>query len=41
MRLQKERGAHAAKLSMGDDGNAIAQNVRLIHVMGGKEDGTT
>lgn len=41
MRLQKERGAHTAKLSMGDDGNTIAQDVCLIHVMGGKDDGTT
>lgn len=39
--LQEEGGAHAAKLAMGDYGDAVAQYVRFIHVVGGEDDGTT
>lgn len=39
MGLQEERGAYAAQLAMGDDGDAVTQNVSLIHVMSGQDDG--
>lgn len=37
--LQEERGADAAQLAVGDDGDAIAQDVSLIHVVSGQDDG--
>lgn len=37
--LQEERGAAAAQLAVGDDGDAVAQDVRLIHVVRGQNDG--
>ncbi len=37
--LQEERGADAAQLAVGDDGDAIAQDVGLVHVVGGEDDG--
>lgn len=39
MRLQEERGAYAAQLAMGNDGDAVTQDVSLIHVMRGQDDG--
>lgn len=39
--LQEERGATAAHLAVGYDGNAISQDVRLIHVVSGQNDGAT
>lgn len=39
--LQKQRGTHTTKLSMGNDGNTIAQNVCFIHMMGRKKDSAT
>lgn len=36
--LEEEGRATAFELSMGDDGNAIPQEVGFIHVMGGQED---
>lgn len=38
--LQEEGGAHAAQLAVRDDGNAISQDVCLIHVVGGQQDGS-
>lgn len=37
--LQEEGGADAAQLAVGDDGDAIAQDVGLVHVVSGQEDG--
>lgn len=37
--FEEERGAAAAQLAVGDDGNAVAQDVRLIHVVRGQNDG--
>lgn len=37
--LEEERRAAAAQLALGDDGNAVPQQVRLIHVVGGQDDG--
>lgn len=37
--LQEERGAAAAHLPVGDDGDAIPQDVRLVHVVCGQDDG--
>lgn len=37
--LQEEGRATAAQLAMRDDGNAVAQDVRLIHVVRGQDDG--
>lgn len=31
--LQEQGGAHAAQLAVGDDGDAVAQDVRLVHVV--------
>lgn len=39
--LQEERRATAANLALGDDGNAVAQDVRLVHVVRGQDDGAT
>lgn len=38
--LQEERGTAAADFTMGDNGDAIAQNVRLVHVVRRQNDGT-
>lgn len=37
--LEEERGAAAAQLPVGDDGDAVAQDVRLVHVVRGQDDG--
>lgn len=37
--LQEQGGAHAAQLPMGNDGNPVPQDVRLIHVVCGENDG--
>lgn len=37
--FEEERGAAAAQLAVGDDGDAVAQDVRLIHVVRGQDDG--
>lgn len=37
--FQEEGGATAAQLTMRDDGDAIAQDVRLVHVVRGQDDG--
>lgn len=37
--LQEEGGATAAQLTMRDNGDAIAQDVRLVHVVRGQDDG--
>ena len=37
--LEEERGAAAAQLALGDNGDAVAQQVRLVHVVGGQDDG--
>lgn len=37
--LQEERGAYAAQLAVGNDGDTVTQDVGLIHVMGGQDDG--
>lgn len=39
MGLQEERGAYAAQLAVGNDGDAVTQDVSLVHVMSGKDDG--
>lgn len=39
MGLQEERGAYAAQLAVGNDGNAVTQDVSLIHVVSGQDDG--
>ena len=38
--LQEERRAYAAQFAMGNDGNAVTQDVCLVHVMSGQDDGT-
>lgn len=35
--LEEERGAAAVQLPFGDDGDAVAQQVGLIHVVGGQD----
>lgn len=37
--FEEERGAAAAQLAVGDDGDTVAQDVRLIHVVRGQNDG--
>ncbi|TNN64375.1 hypothetical protein EYF80_025416 [Liparis tanakae] len=37
--LEEQRGAHAAQLAVGDDGDAVAQDVGLVHVVSGQDDG--
>lgn len=37
--LQEERGADAAQLAVGNDGDAVAEDVGLIHVVRGQQDG--
>lgn len=37
--LEEERRAAAAQLALGDDGDAVTQQLRLIHVVGGQDDG--
>lgn len=37
--FQEEGGATAAQLTMRDDGDAIAQDVRLVHVVRWQDDG--
>lgn len=39
--LQKDGGAAATHLPVGDDGNAIAQDVGLVHVVCGQDDRST
>lgn len=39
MGLQEERGADAAQLAVGNDGDAVTQDVCLVHVMSGQDDG--
>lgn len=39
--LQEERGAAAAQFSLGNDGDAVAQDVGLVHVVCGQDDGVT
>lgn len=39
MGLQEEGGAYAAQLAVGDDGDAVTQDVSFVHVMGGEDDG--
>lgn len=36
--LEEQRGAHTAQLPMGDDGNAIPQDISFVHVVGGQDD---
>lgn len=38
--LQEERGAWAVKPSLGDDGDAVPQEVCLVHVVGRHDDGS-
>lgn len=38
--LQEERGARAVEPSLGDDGNAVPEQVSLIHVVSGHDDGS-
>ena len=35
--LEEERGAAAVELSFGDDGDAVTQQVGLVHVVGGQD----
>lgn len=35
--LEEERGAAAVQLTLGDDGDAVAQQVSLVHVVGGED----
>lgn len=35
--LEEERGPAAVQLSFGDDGDAVAQQVGLVHVVGGQD----
>lgn len=37
--FEEKRGAAAVQLPLGDDGDAVAQQVGLVHVMGGQKDG--
>lgn len=37
--LQEERGADAAQFAVGNDGDAVAEDVGLIHVVSGQQDG--
>lgn len=39
--LQVQRRAHTAQLAVGDDGDAVAQDVGLVHVVSGQDDGPT
>lgn len=39
MVFQEERGAYAAQLAVGNYGNTVSQDVSLIHVMSGQDDG--
>lgn len=36
--LEEQGGSTAVELSFRDDGDAIAEQVRLVHVMGGQDD---
>lgn len=38
--LQEERGAHAVEPPLGNDGDAVPQEVGLIHVVSGHDDGS-
>ena len=35
--LQEHGGTAALELAVGDDGNAVPQNVRFVHVVGGQQ----
>lgn len=37
--LEEEGGAYTAQLPVGDNGYAVTQNVRFIHVVGREDDG--
>lgn len=39
--LQVQRGAHAAQLPVGDDGDPVPQDISLVHVVCGQDDGPT
>lgn len=39
MGLQEERGAYAAQLAVGNDGDAVTQDISLVHVVSRQEDG--
>ena len=39
--LEEERRAAALELPVGDDGDAVTQEVRLVHVVRGQQDGST
>lgn len=41
MGLQEERGSDAAELPMRNNSYAVTQDVGLVHVMGGEDDGPT
>lgn len=38
--LQEERGAHAVEPPLGNDGDAVPQEVGLVHVVSGHDDGS-
>lgn len=35
--LEEERGTAAVQLTLGDDGDAVAQQVSLVHVVSGQD----
>lgn len=37
--LQEERGSNAAQLAVGNDGDAVAEDVGLVHVVRRQQDG--
>lgn len=39
--LEEERGSATVELSFGDDGDAVAQQIRLVHVVSGQNHCTT
>lgn len=41
MGLQEERGAYAAQLAVGNDGDAVTQDIGLIHVVSRQDDGAS
>lgn len=39
MSLQEKRGAYTAQLAVGNDGDSVTQDVSLIHMVSGQDDG--